>query len=98
MFGRKVFYHGWLIELIPMLDGYSFQCWLPEEMVGVSDRHTYSTVEQALTVAKTRADLEAVSWVLAELLFDYYEQKIISLEEYAGLLESVVRFVTAAPS
>lgn len=95
MFGRKEFYHGWLIELIPTLDGYSFQCWLPEEMVAVSDRQTYSTLEQALTVAKMRADSEAVCWVLAERLYEYYEQKMLSLEEYASMLESVVRFVSS---
>lgn len=61
---KKKPYHGWLIEVVPQQIGYTFQCWLPNEMVGVSDYQTYPNLESAFVAAQKRADLEAVRLAL----------------------------------
>ncbi|WP_026732226.1 hypothetical protein [Fischerella sp. PCC 9605] len=37
----KQSYHGWLIEVIPVSTGYLFQCWMPDEKTGFSDRKKF---------------------------------------------------------
>ncbi|HEY9650530.1 MAG TPA: hypothetical protein V6C95_07695 [Coleofasciculaceae cyanobacterium] len=86
-------YHGWLIELSREGTGYSFRCWLPEEQVFISDRKTYPTMEQALRVAKIRADLEAVYLVLLHFLNEVYQQCNLSPDEHIALASSVLEFV-----
>lgn len=86
-------YHGWLIELIPEPTGYSFRCWIPQESISISDRRTYPTIEQALKVAKVRADLEAVRWTLIRFLNEVYQECNLSPEEHLSLACSVVEFV-----
>lgn len=89
-------YHGWLIELIPEQTGYSFQCWLTEERIAISDRKTYATSEQALVVAKMRADLEAVSWAMLRFLNEVYGHCYISFKEHGALASSISEFVISA--
>jgi len=92
----KEAYHGWLIELIPEQTGYSFRCWLPEKKIAVSDRKTYATSEQALAVAKVRADLEAVSWAMLRFLNEVYGHYYISFKEHGSLASSISEFVISA--
>jgi hypothetical protein len=88
-------YHGWLIELVPEPTGYSFRCWIPEEMISISDRRIYPTLDCALRIAKIRADLEAVRWVLLRFLNEVYQQSSLSPEEHLSLACSILEFVTS---
>lgn len=88
-------YHGWLIELIPEPTGYSFRCWIPQEMIAISDRRTYPTLDRALKVAKVRADLEAVRCSLLRFLNEAYQQCNLSPEEHLSLACSLLEFVTS---
>jgi hypothetical protein len=63
-------YHGWQIELIAEIQGYSFQCWRVDGREGISDRLVYATSEQALTAARRRADLESACLALLRFLND----------------------------
>jgi len=83
-------YHGWLIELIPEPAGYSFRCWFSEERIALSDRKTYSTIEQALRVAKVRADLEAAYLALLRFLNEVYQTCNLSSHEHLALASSVL--------
>jgi hypothetical protein len=89
-------YHGWLIELIPERTGYSFQCWFPQEKIAVSDRKTYPTLEQALRVAKVRADMEAVYLTLLHFLNEVYQRCNLSPDEHVALASSVLEFVISS--
>lgn len=89
-------YHGWFIELIPQPTGYSFRCWLPEQRIALSDRKTYPTSDQALKVAKLRADLEAVHWSLLRFLNEIYQRCNLSPEEHVALSSSVLEFVISS--
>jgi hypothetical protein len=86
-------YHGWLIELVWHHGGYSFHCWTAQERVGISDRQIYSTPDQALAIAKKRADLEAVRWALTRFLDDACLRYKLSLEELIALESSLLEFV-----
>jgi hypothetical protein len=88
-------YHGWLIELVPEPTGYSFRCWIPEEMISISDRRIYPTLDCALRIAKIRADLEAVRWALLRFLNEVYQQSSLSPEEHLSLACSILEFVTS---
>lgn len=92
----KQSYRGWLIEIIPMPKGYLFQCWLPDEKTGFSDRQIYPTFTQAFAAAKKRADLEAVSLALIRFLSQSYEPCNLSSDEYKALETSIVNFVQQA--
>jgi hypothetical protein len=63
-------YHGWQIELIAEIQGYSFQCWRVDGREGISDHLVYATSEQALTAARRRADLESACLALLRFLND----------------------------
>lgn len=88
-------YHGWLIELISDQGGYSFQCWTAQERIGISDRQIYSTFEQALSIAKKRADLESVRWALTRFLDDACLRYKLTVEELIALEASVLAFVAS---
>jgi hypothetical protein len=89
-------YHGWLIELVSHPNGYSFQCWTAQERVGISDRQVYATFDQALNIAKKRADLESVRWALTRFLDDACLRYKLTVEELIALEASVLGFVGAA--
>jgi len=48
MIYTRLDYHGWQIELILEMQGYSFQCWRVDGREGISDCLVYATSEQAL--------------------------------------------------
>lgn len=93
--GIRENYHGWLIELLPQLGGYSFQCWTAAGRIGVSDHQIYPTAALALTVARKRADLEAVCWSLTRFLNEACLRYKLNLEESIALENSVLDFATA---
>lgn len=92
----KQLYHGWLIELIPETVGYSFRCWFPGEETALCDRKTYSTRDQALRVAKVRADLEAAYLVLLRFFNEMYQKSHLTADEHLALASSVLEFVMAS--
>lgn len=67
-------YHGWLIRLMSEPAGYSFQCYFPDGQITICicDGKTYSTPQQALTVAHHRADLEAAGLALIRFFNEIY--------------------------
>jgi hypothetical protein len=82
--------------VIPEPTGFSFRCWLPEERTAISDRKIYSSLEQALKVAKVRADLEVVNWALLRFLNEVYQQCNLSPEEHVALGSSILEFVISS--
>jgi hypothetical protein len=70
MINARFSYHGWQIELIEEIRGYSFRCWRSGTNEGISDRLVYSSHEQALAVARQRADLESACLALLRFLND----------------------------
>jgi hypothetical protein len=70
MINARFSYHGWQIELIEEIQGYSFRCWRSGTNEGISDRLVYSSHEQALAVARQRADLESACLALLRFLND----------------------------
>jgi hypothetical protein len=70
MINARFNYHGWQIELIEETRGYSFRCWRSDAVEGISDRLVYSSYDQALAVARYRADLESTCLALLRFLND----------------------------
>lgn len=89
----KQFYHGWFIELIPTPTGYLFQCWMPDEKTGFSDRQIYPNFVQALKAAKRRAELETMNLALLDFLNQSYRSCNLSPQEYMALQQSIFTFV-----
>ncbi|MBF2047954.1 MAG: DUF1830 domain-containing protein [Elainella sp. C42_A2020_010] len=89
-------YHGWVIELVSHPNGYSFHCWTAQERIGITDRQLYSSLDQALTIAKKRADLETMRWALTRFLDDACLHYKLNLDEMIALEASILEFVAAA--
>lgn len=90
---NKELYHGWLIEVVLEPEGYSFQCWLPGEMMAVGDRQIYATVEEATLAARVRADLESLRWSLNRFLAEMHQLNRLSFNEQYALSNSITVFV-----
>lgn len=88
----REYYHGWLIELVQQRNGYFFQCWTAQGRIGLSDRTLYSTPEQAFVAARTKADLESVSWALTRFLDDACLRYKLTIEEVLLLKSSITEF------
>jgi hypothetical protein len=70
--------------------------WTAQERIGISDRQVYATIDQALTIAKTRADLETMRWALTRFLDDACLRYKLNLEEIIALEASILEFVATA--
>jgi hypothetical protein len=92
---HRSFYHGWLIELDQQSWGYSFQCWLPNEWLGVSDRVLYPSTTAALAAAQSRADLEAARLAL-EHCYSTFQQGELPYEDYLTLTDLILQLNLAA--
>lgn len=90
----KEFYEGWLIELIPSPGGYTFQCWIPEEQIGISDRRVYPTQQRASAAAKKRAKLESASLALVKFLNQSYQSSCLNPDEHVALTNSIFNFIS----
>ncbi|MDB9305101.1 MULTISPECIES: hypothetical protein [Cyanophyceae] len=88
-------YHGWLIEVIPLPEGYAFKCWMPDEQIGISNNHIYPGLYQAMRAGRKRAKLESVSLALLCFLNDSYKNCHLSNEEYISLVNSIYEFTTS---
>ncbi|HYW18254.1 MAG TPA: hypothetical protein VE956_02900 [Nodularia sp. (in: cyanobacteria)] len=88
-------YHGWLIELIPLPEGYAFKCWMPDEHIGISNNHIYPELYQAIRAARKRAKLESASLALICFLNDAYKNCRFSDEEHIALVNLIYDFTTS---
>ncbi|YAF94263.1 MAG: hypothetical protein AB3A66_16825 [Nodularia sp. CChRGM 3473] len=89
-------YHGWLIELTPLSEGYVFKCWMPDGQIGISNNHIYPRFVQAIRAARKRIKLESASLVLIHFLDESYKNCHISSQEYIALTNSLFDFTTSA--
>ncbi|WGV25588.1 hypothetical protein [Halotia branconii] len=92
----KYLYHGWLIELIPLSQGYVFKCWMLDEQIGISNYHVYPQICDAIRAAKTRAQLESTSLSLTRFLDTSYENHYLSSQEHLALVSSISNFTISA--
>ena len=88
-------YHGWLIELIPLAEGYAFKCWMADEQIGISNNHIYPQLYQAIRAARKRAKLESASLALIGFLEESYKNCHLSNEEHIALINSIYDFTTS---
>lgn len=88
-------YHGWLIEVVEEATGYSFRCHHPMQELVVGDHQAYLTYEQALKVARLRADLESVRLSLVYFLHSKLQLLLLSPNERAALENSITQCVDA---
>lgn len=89
-------YLGWLIELIPMPEGYMFKCWMPNEQIGISNYHIYPSLYQAIRAAKKRAKLESASLALIRFLNESSNNCKLNTQERVALKSSIFNFTTSA--
>ncbi|WP_242046548.1 hypothetical protein [Cylindrospermum sp. FACHB-282] len=95
---EKNTYHGWVIELIPLSEGYAFKCWMPDEQIGISNNHIYPGLYQAVRAARKRVKLESASLALICFLNESYENCHLSHKECSALTSSISDFTTSASS
>lgn len=88
-------YHGWLIELICESAGYTFRCQHPQTDFSAGDGQYYGTYEQALQVARLRADLESVRFSLSHFLNSKLQLLLLSPAERLALQNSLEQCVSA---
>ncbi|HEY9880681.1 MAG TPA: hypothetical protein V6D29_19645 [Leptolyngbyaceae cyanobacterium] len=88
-------YHGWLVEIVEESSGYSFRCHHPKQELVVSDHQVYLTYEQALKVARLRADLESVRLSLVYFLHSKLQLLLLSPAERSALENSITHCVNA---
>ena len=86
---------GWLIELIPLSEGYVFKCWTPDEQIGISNNHAYPGLYQALKAARKRVKLESASLTIIDFLNEYYKNCNLSPQEHKYLINSISDFTTS---
>ncbi len=99
---HRVFYHGWLIELVALsqghaFQGYTFHCWLPSETVGLSDRALYPSATVALAAAQSRADLESVK-LAVEHCHSTFQQGNLNGFEYWTLTDLITQTISSQQS
>jgi hypothetical protein len=84
-------YHGWLIQLTSESTGYSFQCCFPDGQITIDDGRTYSTPQQALTVARNRADLETAGLALIRFFNEIYGHcYYLTSDDHIALTSSIL--------
>lgn len=93
---REESYHGWMVRVAQEQTGYTFQCWMSERQVGVTDARYYSTVEQALYAGRLRADLESVRLSLTAFLHGKLQRLLLNAEEQHALENSIAQYIDIA--
>lgn len=90
-------YHGWLIQLMSEPAGYSFQCCLPDGQITIYDGKTYSTPQQALTVAYHRADLQTAGLALIRFFNEIYGRcYYLTPDDHMALTSSILEVLRTA--
>jgi hypothetical protein len=93
----RTLHHGWLIDLIPEPNGYSFYCWDSQQGIAISDSRVYPSLQKTLASARHRADLESVNLALTGFLNEicgncYY----LTAEDHTALISSIAEFIQSA--
>lgn len=90
------FYHGWIIQVAHQSVGYTFQCWMSEKYIGVTDAQHYSTFDQALQAGRLRADLECVRLSLTNFLRGKLKVLLLYPDEQNALENSIAQYIDVA--
>jgi hypothetical protein len=93
---REEFYHGWMIQVAQEHIGYTFQCWMSEQQIGVTDAQCYSTFEQAVSAGRFRADLESVRLSLTTFLRGKLHFLLLNSDERNALENSIAQYIDTA--
>ncbi|MBI1242339.1 hypothetical protein [Umezakia ovalisporum] len=88
-------YDGWLIELILLLEGYTFNYWMPNEQIAISNNHICPKLYQAVRAARKRAKLESTSWAIISFLNESCQNFYLSYEEHIALINSIYDFISS---
>lgn len=94
----KETYHGWMIQVSEAQMGYTFHCWITEQEMGVTDAQNYSTLEQAFSAARLRADLESVRLSLTTFLQGKLQFLLLNSAEQIALENSIAQYIDKAKS
>lgn len=89
-------YHGWAIQAVQADKGYLFNCWMPEQQMGVTDMQYYQTLDQAFRAGRLRADLESVRLSLTTFLRGNLQLLLLGTEEKNALESSIARYIDTA--
>jgi hypothetical protein len=92
MVGEEL-YHGWLIQITQKQDDFFFQCWMSAGTIGVADSYPYTTLEQALSAARLRADLESVRLALTSFLNSKLHRLLLNTDERNALEQSITQYI-----
>ena len=93
---REEFYHGWVIQVAQEHAGYTFQCWMSDQQVGVTDAQSYATLEHALRAGRLRADLESVRLSLTAFLHGKLKLLLLNPDERNALENSIAQYIDTA--
>lgn len=93
---KESFYHGWWIEVAQEQGGYSFQCYMLEQPLSVTDTQSYPTLEQAFRAGKLRADLESVRLSLTNFLRGKLQLLLLNSDERNALENSISQYIETA--
>lgn len=78
-------YHGWLVEIVPHQNRFSFRCYCSELEGFHEDGSTYRSYRSALIAGYRFIDREVALVALMSALEDLMRDEKISLEEYWNL-------------
>jgi hypothetical protein len=93
---REEFYHGWTIQVAQEQMGYTFQCWMARQSISVTDAQSYSTVEQAVSAGRWRADIESVRLSLTAFLHGKLQFLLLNADERNALENSIAQYIDTA--
>ncbi|HEY9625459.1 MAG TPA: hypothetical protein V6C78_34385 [Crinalium sp.] len=95
---REEFYHGWVIRVAQEQVGYTFQCWMSEQQISVTDAQPYLTFEHAFRAGRWRADLESVRLSLTTFLHGKLHRLLLNADERSALENSIAQYIDTARS
>lgn len=76
-------YHGWMVQIISVWNGFSFHCY-DSELAGGSwhNRKIYPTYQEALIAAQQFVDRQTAILALTQILQDWLNYELINQAEY----------------
>lgn len=82
-------YRNWIIKLIPQDSDWTVAYCTPGGEIFI-DGKTYRTAELALAAAEDLVDRNIAGFALLEFLFELYDNRKISTEQYSQLTSSLI--------
>jgi len=83
-------YRNWIIKLISQDSGWTVAYSTPGGEIFI-DQKTYGTAEVALAAARELVDRSIAGFTLLDLLFELYDDRKISTEQYSRLTSSLIQ-------